>query len=82
MICNRVINPYLLELSVSVKALKGVQFGIVNTMPVSFLGEISPEENLTRDEKRELLGYPPDENQQPEPITGNQIADGAANPTT
>jgi Phage portal protein len=81
MICNRVINPYLLELSASVKALKGVQFGIVNTMPVSFLGEISPETNLTRDEKRELLGYPPDENQQPEPVTGNQQADGAANPT-
>jgi len=80
LICNRVINPYLNELSQSVRALKGVQFGIVNTMPVSFLGEISPETNLTRDEKRELLGYPPDENQQPEPITGNQIADGAANP--
>lgn len=79
LICNRVINPYLLELSASVKALKGVQFGIVNTTPVSFLGEISPEINLTRDEKRELLGYPPDENQQPEQVTGNQQADGAAN---
>lgn len=78
--CSRVINPYLAELSASVKALKGVQFAISNTMPVSFLGEISAELNLTRDEKRELLGYPPDE-QQNDSVTGNQIEDGAVNTT-
>ena len=79
--CSRVINPYLVELSASVKSLKGVQFGISNTMPVSFLGEISAEINLTRDEKRELLGYPPDEQEQPDSVTGNQQADGAVNTT-
>jgi hypothetical protein len=76
-----VINPYLVELSASVKSLKGVQFGISNTMPVSFLGEISAEDNLTRDEKRELLGYPPDEQQQPDSITGNTQTDAAVNTT-
>lgn len=55
--CNRVINPYLKELSEFTPALRDIQFGISNTMPVSFMGDINVEANLTTDEKRELLGY-------------------------
>lgn len=55
--CNRVINPYLKELAAFVPALKDVQFAISNSMPVSFMGDINVEANLSTDEKRELLGY-------------------------
>lgn len=55
--CNRVINVYLQKLAVSYPALRDVQFMISNSMPVSFMGDINVEANLTQDEKRELLGY-------------------------
>ena len=63
MFCSRVINPFLAILAESNKAFKNVQFGISNTMPVSFMGEISVEDNLQVDEKREILGYSPLQNQ-------------------
>ena len=63
MFCSRVINPFLAILAESNKAFKNVQFGISNTMPVSFMGEISVENNLQVDEKREILGYSPLQNQ-------------------
>jgi len=78
--CNRVINPYLKELSAFVPALKDVQFGISNSMPVSFMGDINVEANLTTDEKRELLGYGAIEVQS-DLVTENQPNDGAINPT-
>ena len=78
--CNRVINPYLKELSTFVSALKDVQFGISNSMPVSFMGDINVEANLTTDEKRELLGYGAIEVQS-DLVTENPIPDVATNPT-
>jgi hypothetical protein len=41
-----------------------LQFGISNSLPVSFMGEISIENALTTDEKREVLGYGPAEIEQ------------------
>lgn len=64
MFCSRVINPFLAILAESNKAFNNVQFGISNTLPVSFMGEISVEDNLNTDEKREILGYSPIQNQQ------------------
>jgi hypothetical protein len=56
---SRVINPYL-ELSAQGGLIApGVQFTISNSLPVSFMGEVSVENNLTTDEKREVLGYGP-----------------------
>ena len=63
MFCSRVINPFLAILAESNKAFRNVQFGVSNTMPVSFMGEISVENNLQEDEKREILGYSPLQNQ-------------------
>jgi hypothetical protein len=78
--CNRVINPYLKELSAFVPALKDVQFGISNSTPVSFMGDINVEANLTVDEKRELLGYGAIE-VETDLVTENLPNDGAINPT-
>jgi hypothetical protein len=73
---SRVINPYL-ELSAQGGLIApGVQFTISNSLPVSFMGEISVENNLTTDEKREVLGYGPMELPIVEPIIVN---DGATN---
>jgi hypothetical protein len=56
---SRVINPYL-ELSAQAGLIdRGIQFSISNSLPVSFMGEINIENNLTTDEKREVLGYGP-----------------------
>lgn len=68
MFCSRIINPFLAILSETNKAFKNVQFGISNTLPVSFMGEISVENNLQVDEKREILGYSPLQNQQTDVI--------------
>lgn len=71
---SRVINPYLSECAAMNTAIPaGLQFGISNSLPVSFMGEISVEQNLTTDEKREVLGYGPMEvdEQQPENIDDN-----------
>jgi hypothetical protein len=56
---SKIINPYLAEIGLYNPALKDVQFSISNTLPVSFMGEIKVEDNLTQDEKREILGYSP-----------------------
>ena len=62
---SKIINPYLAEIGLYNPALKDVQFSISNTLPVSFMGEIKVEENLTQDEKREILGYSPIETNEP-----------------
>ena len=49
-------------------------------MPVSFMGDINVEANLTTDEKRELLGYGAIEVQS-DLVTENPIPDVATNPT-
>ena len=56
---SKIINPYLAEIGLYNPALKDVQFSISNTLPVSFMGDIAVENNLTQDEKREILGYSP-----------------------
>lgn len=72
---SRIINPYLAvcaEAGTPIPA--GLQFGISNSLPVSFMGEISVENALTADEKREVLGYGPlevPEQQEPENTTQN-----------
>jgi hypothetical protein len=63
MFCSRVINPFLAILAESNSAFKDVRFSIVNSMPVSFFGDIDVEANLTQDEKREIVGYSPLQNQ-------------------
>jgi capsid portal protein len=63
MFCSRIINPFLKILSETNPVFKNVQFSISNSLPVSFMGEISVENNLNQDEKREILGYSPLENQ-------------------
>jgi len=62
---SKIINPYLAEIGLYNPALKDVQFSISNTLPVSFMGEIKVEDNLTQDEKREILGYSPIETNEP-----------------
>jgi hypothetical protein len=62
---SKIINPYLAEIGLYNSALKDVQFSISNTLPVSFMGEIKVEDNLTQDEKREILGYSPIETNEP-----------------
>jgi hypothetical protein len=65
---SRVINPYLKVSSESGAPIPaGLQFGISNSLPVSFMGEISIENALTTDEKREVLGYGPAEIEQQTP---------------
>jgi len=76
LLLSKVINPYLKEISEYNNAFTDVQFGISNTLPVSFMGDIAPERNLTQDEKRELLGYGALDNQIIETNT-----DGAINTT-
>lgn len=62
---SKIINPYLAEIGQYNPAFKDVQFSISNTLPVSFMGEIAVEDNLTQDEKREILGYSPIETNEP-----------------
>ena len=62
---SKIINPYLAEIGLYNPALKDVQFSISNTLPVSFMGDIAVEDNLTQDEKREILGYSPIETNEP-----------------
>ena len=62
---SKIINPYLAEIGLYNPALKDVQFSISNTLPVSFMGDIEVEDNLTQDEKREILGYSPIETNEP-----------------
>jgi hypothetical protein len=71
MFCSRVINPFLSILAESNSAFKDVQFSIVNSMPVSFFGDIDVEANLTQDEKREILGYSPLQNQAPDVVNNS-----------
>lgn len=73
--CNRVINVFLSELAKFSPALKGIQFAISNSMPVSFMGDINVEANLTQDEKRELLGYGPLETDEHEAEESQVIED-------
>lgn len=62
---SKIINPYLAEIGLYNPAFKDVQFSISNTLPVSFMGDIAVEDNLTQDEKREILGYSPIETNEP-----------------
>lgn len=62
---SRVINPYLSLSAEAGLVTPGIQFAISNSLPVSFMGEISVENALTQDEKREILGYGPIEVEEP-----------------
>ena len=59
LLLSRIINPFLKEISQYNNAFVDVSFGISNTLPASFMGDIAVENNLTIDEKREILGYAP-----------------------
>ena len=72
LLLSRVINPYL-ELSAKAGLItSGIQFGISNALPVSFMGEISVENALTDTEKREILGYGPREEEELEEMLQGQ----------
>lgn len=62
---SRVINPYLSMSAEAGLIPPGIQFAISNSLPISFMGEISVENALTQDEKREVLGYGPIEVEEP-----------------
>ena len=65
MFLSRVINPYLM---IGAEWMGGswgeVKLGISNNTPVSFQGEIDVNSVLTRNEKREILGYDPDDEEE------------------
>jgi hypothetical protein len=56
---SRIINPFLYEISKYNSAFVDVNFGISNTLPVSFMGDIGIDASLSINEKREILGYSP-----------------------
>ena len=59
LLLSKIINPFLNEISAYNQAFVDVTFGISNTLPVSFMGDIAVEQNLSINEKREILGYAP-----------------------
>jgi hypothetical protein len=59
LLLSKIINPFLNEISAYNPAFVDVTFGISNTLPVSFMGDIAVEQNLSMNEKREILGYSP-----------------------
>jgi len=59
LLLSKIINPFLKEISAYNPAFIDLTFSISNTLPVSFMGDIAVEDNLTQDEKREILGYSP-----------------------
>jgi hypothetical protein len=67
LLLSKIINPFLKEIGLYNPAFTDVSFGISNTLPVSFMGEIKVEENLSMNEKREILGYAPVEIEQTTP---------------
>jgi len=89
MFLSRIINPYLM---IGAEWMGGswgeVKLGISNNTPVSFQGEIDVNSVLTRNEKREILGYDPDdeeemqEPEQPDLMTDEIQDDGDDTNTT
>ena len=74
---SRIINPFLEVSAEAGLVTPGIQFAISNSLPVSFMGEISVENALTQDEKREVLGYGPIEvEEKPIPEPQNNAANG------
>ena len=67
LLLSKIINPFLQEIGVYNQAFRDVTFGVSNTLPVSFMGDIKVEDNLSTNEKREILGYAPIEIEQPIP---------------
>jgi capsid portal protein len=74
---SRVINPFLqISAEWMGASWSDVKLGISNNLPVSFMGDIDVNSVLTRNEKRELLGYDPDDMEEQQPISEpEQIAD-------
>jgi capsid portal protein len=64
---SKIINPFLKEIGLYNPAFTDVTFGISNTLPVSFMGDLKVDENLSLNEKREILGYAPVEIEQTTP---------------
>ena len=60
MVLARIVNPFIKEAGAWMNASwREVSLSISNSTPVSFMGELEPENNLTINEKREVLGYEP-----------------------
>lgn len=70
---SRIINPFI---SLGAEWMDGswkeVKLGISNNTPVSFMGDIDVNSVLTRNEKRELLGYDPDDVEEQQPQDSQQ----------
>jgi hypothetical protein len=67
LLLSKIINPFLKEIGLYNPAFTDVTFGISNTLPVSFMGDVAVEQNLSLNEKREILGYAPVEIEQTTP---------------
>lgn len=57
----QIINPWLQE---SLDEGSEIQLAISNSMPVSFMGDVDPADNLLTNEQREILGFEPLEDNQ------------------
>lgn len=69
MFLSRIINPYLdMAAEWTGASWQGVKLAISNNLPVSFMGDVDVNANLSRNEKRELLGYDPDDIGDQQPI--------------
>jgi len=84
MLCRRFLNVYMEELGKVDGSLKGMYLSIQNCTPVSFTGDITVNDILTRDEKREIIGYQPAPEGEfdPTPSTQQNGSDNNANTDT
>lgn len=62
---SRIINPIVREASDWLgKSFGDISLSFSVSTPISFIGDIDPEANLTTNEKREILGFDPLDDQQ------------------
>jgi capsid portal protein len=65
---TKVLNPIMCEASEWMETdWRDISLDIVSTMPISFLGDLDPNEILTLNEKRQTLGLEPLEGGDSEP---------------
>ena len=65
---QKIINPLIKENKDVNGAIKGTMLTIANSNPISLASSIIPNDALSRNEQREILGYEPEEAQEPQNI--------------
>jgi hypothetical protein len=65
---QKIINPFIKENKDVNGAIKGTMLTIANSNPISLASSIIPNDALSRNEQREILGYEPEETQEPQNI--------------